>query len=130
MISEGISRYRRLRDICADSFESGGGITPNEATMFEILGLLQSDDEAAAEFIQEARGVLFSPDPGLGACGSPPLELIELAAHHLQWEELRVLAEMANSDPASTITGKRASARVIEAFSLDWPDREYYARYF
>lgn len=71
-------------------------------------------------------------DPGKCDPGMVPTELIELAAHELRWPEFKKIANdritnRFNSDHSLAVGD--VCMRIDEAYSDDWEDREFYARY-
>jgi len=105
------------------------GIGPSENTMFAAVDLLRS--EPALRKMLSQRIVKCLKPFCEGTADVIPLELIELIAHELRWEEIREAAV----HRANVMFGGLHlalgddSERVVEAFSDDWDGRMFYRRY-
>jgi uncharacterized protein YoaH (UPF0181 family) len=111
---------------------AGFGVNMAESSFFDVVLLLRHEPALRGLFIDKVRTAFEIRDLGDLAEGMVPKELIELVAHELRWDEFRSLADeriqklfagnrrLAIGDIASTI---------FDAYSDDWPDREFYERY-
>lgn len=127
---------RTLLDILVENslriLRGGFGVNWVESVFFDILDLLRAQPALKAYFLDRVKATLALPDPGSLDAGGLPRELIELAVHELQWEELR---QLANERIRKAFGGDSALAigdiaqGMLDAFKTDWPDREFYKRY-
>lgn len=111
---------------------AGFGLNWVESVFFDILDLLRAQPALKADFLERVKATLVLPDPSRLDAGMLPRELIELAAHELQWEELRQLANerirgVFGGDSALAVSD--VAQAMLGAFKADWPDREFYKRY-
>ncbi len=127
---------RALLDILLENalriLRAGFGVNQVESVFFEILDLLRTHLDLKTYFLEKVAVTLALPDSGGLEVGLIPRELIELAAHELQWEELRQLAYKRVHDVFrgdSELAVSDVSQAILEAFNADWPDREFYKRY-
>lgn len=108
------------------------GVNSAEASFFSVVALLKGNPELKIYFISRCEHTFKLIEPSSLDEGVVPQELIELVAHEMRWEEIKNLSErrvceLFNGD------WERAcgdiSRRIIDAFSDEWKDREFYKKY-
>ncbi|UCV08560.1 hypothetical protein [Dechloromonas denitrificans] len=111
---------------------SGFGVNHAESTMFDIINIVKENNGLRGYFIELISETLTKPEIGYLDSNTVPGELIELATHELRWPEFQALA---NNRIDKLFAGKSAlaisdiSRKIADAYSDDWPDREFYAHY-
>lgn len=108
------------------------GIGQAESTMFEVIELLRSEPELKVYFLEKVE-FTFEERGGWGLeQGCVPRELIELAAHELQWGEFHSIAEKRlyrffHGD--RSLAASDIAIAISDAFRPEWEDRMFYRRY-
>ncbi|MFW5444326.1 MAG: hypothetical protein ACKE51_08485 [Methylococcaceae bacterium] len=111
---------------------AGFGVNYAESTFFSIIDLLRNDSNLKSNFLSRVETALNQPDPGLLNEGIIPQELIELVAHEMRWNEIKVLAEKRvqtffHGNWSFAISD--ISQKIIDARSDSWPDQDFYICY-
>ncbi len=127
---------KELLDILIENslriLRAGFGVNAAESAFFDSIDLIRANPFLKAYFLEKVRLTFASSDPGRLDVGTVPRELIELAAHELQWYEFR---HYADERIQKVFGGRLASAAgdiaagVIDAYAQNWSDREFYKRY-
>lgn len=126
----------KLLDILIDNssriLRAGFGINYAESALFAVIALLKENPSLKDYFLSLILQAFRVDDPGSLREGTVSVELIELVAHELRWDEIRLIAEdrvrKVFSGDYNRAIGD-ISKRIIEAFDDDWSDREFYKHY-
>jgi len=111
---------------------AGFGVNYAESTFFSVIDLLRKNNKLKNIFLDRVERALIEADPGLLNEGVLPQELIELVAHEMRWNEMKVIAEKRvqsffRGDWSFAISD--ISQKIIDAQSENWPDQEFYLFY-
>lgn len=131
-----ISYAEKLLDILiANSsriLRAGFGVNYAEPALFAVIDLLIENPSLKEYFLSRVLHTFCLDDPSSLRGGAVPVELIELVAHELRWDEIRIIAEDRIRKVFSgdyNLTVGDISQRIIEAFDDCWPDKEFYKHY-
>ncbi len=110
----------------------GYGVNSVEFCFFEVIEIVRSNKDLQKFLLKKIKHSFDSKDFDAIPEGSVPAELIELIAHELRWEELKHLSverivSVFHGDRSKAIND--VSIKVIDAFSDNWADREFYKKY-
>lgn len=127
---------KKLLDILIEDsariLRAGFGVNYAESAFFSVKALLKENLELKTYFVDRVEYMLSLGDPGCLDDGIIPEELIELVAHEMQWDEMRILAKNRIRNSFNGDTSRAVgdiSYRIIEALTDNWPDKEFYVHY-
>lgn len=133
-----IDRSKALLDIFIENsskvLRSGFGVNYAEPSFFSVIDFLKEEPALKDYLIPRISSVLRENDPTSVdlKVGKIPVELIELIAHEMRWDELRALANQRIKDKYNgdwSFAPGDISQRIIDALGNKWEDRQFYKRY-